>query len=291
MQWGPVLLAATRASGGNCTGTPVDTINSVDPSSPPTSWLTRSSDASRLEFLVTGNPCIVYVPYYELQDQEFYVYPRFPNSSLPGNGTLCAVVTEDYPAEDTAVCLRCPIPGQSITAVTAAVFGLVEGNCSSGITAGRCAADPQLVRNITEGACLGMASCQVPVNVKQFGPDPCTGVVKSLGIAVKCGASPCGIVTENWPQETNAVHVGCSPGETIVSVRQALFGNVTGNCVDGFKLGACASNTSVVERYVRTQCLHKQGCAVPANVKLFGRDPCPGVYKQLAVSVECGGKK
>lgn len=218
-----------------------------------------------------------------------YVYPNFLPHGASNASTTCSIAVEDFPAEDASVCLRCGVPGHTITNVTLARFGNFTGSCDGGqpITPGSCQADPSVVQTVAEKACLGMAGCSVPADVKLFGADPCVGVVKTLAVEVACGVSQCGIVTENWPDETNAVNVGCPTGHTITAVTQALFGLVTGNCVDGFTLGKCGSDPAVVADYVRKQCVGKQGCAVPANVKLFGRDPCPGQYKQLAVVVKC----
>ena len=55
------------------------------------------------------------------------------------------------------------------------------------------------------------------------GSDPCVGVYKQLAIEIDCGASQCGIVTENWPKETNGVTVGCDKGKAIAQVVDAQF--------------------------------------------------------------------
>ena len=136
--------------------------------------------------------------------------------------------------------------------------------------------------------CLGASSCSVTADSRKINvSDPCVGVFKQLAVEVSCGVKQCDIVTENWPAETNSISVGCDAGERITKVLDAEFGEVTGRCPN-VKVTGCSTDPGAVRKVVEARCLGKVGCTVPANVATFGKDPCAGVPKQLAVRVECG---
>lgn len=83
------------------------------------------------------------------------------------------------------------------------------------------------------------------------------------------------------------MHVGCMHNQTIEAIVDAKYGVVTGTCSSGFSTPGCHADPQVVQQVVATQCVGKAGCTVSANHVLFGKDPCVGTVKELAVAVRC----
>eukprot|EP00035_Acanthoeca_spectabilis_P012295 m.219527 g.219527 ORF g.219527 m.219527 type:complete len:991 (+) comp15583_c0_seq1:238-3210(+) len=303
VEWGPLLLAATYSADPRCrplsastqalpAGAPTVSIFGVDPRTPVDSWLQPSGlDKGDPLFSVVGTAgCVVFRPYYRLQNESFSVYPNFLPTAGRNQSSQCGVTQEagrSEPPRDSTVCLVCPV-GQVITAIADSQFGVIEGNCSAGFNPEpSCAANSSLVKSVAKELCLGQEGCSVPVDCKLFGKDPCPGVLKSLALSVECAPAQCDIATENWPQETNAVHVGCMHNQTIEAIVDAKYGVVTGTCSSGFSTPGCHADPQVVQQVVATQCVGKAGCTVSANHVLFGKDPCVGTVKELAVAVRC----
>jgi hypothetical protein len=209
---------------------------------------------------------------------------------------LCDVTTENYPAETAAVCLGCPFAHQGVANVTLAEFGTVAGSCAAGFTVNQsCRADPAKVSAAVARQCVGASRCSVVDDADVLGvPDPCTGVFKQLAVVVACGGDKlCDLATENWPDETNSVTVGCdgNGSSVITKVIDAEFGELSGaDCPTVVPApGGCLADPAAVRSVVEARCLGKVGCTIPANVAMFGKDPCSGVVKQLVVRVQCGG--
>jgi hypothetical protein len=93
--------------------------------------------------------------------------------------------------------------------------------------------------------------------------------------------STCKVAAEN----ANA-NLGCPAGQKITAVTFASFGNPTGSCATGFKLGSCNAGDSI--SMVISLCVGKNTCAVPATNTRFKGDPCNGTLKILAAQVKCG---
>ena len=258
----------------------------------PDTWLTRSPaplPPHRLSFAVRGNPCATFVPYFSVQFEEMAVYPAFQKTQPPPpTPVLCSVVTENFPAKTAAVCLSCAT-GQAVNGVAMADFGSIAGTCEAGFRLNHsCLADPAKVKRYVAAQCLGASECSVVADaVRANVTDPCVGVYKQLAVRVSCAAKQCDIVRENFPAETASVSVGCSNGERITRVVDAEFGEIEGQC-PRFLVRGCHADPVAVRKVVEARCLGKQGCKVPANVAFFGKDPCVGVPKQLAVRVQCG---
>ncbi len=311
LRYGPILLAAVAsefaaANPDNCSIGAADvrdmslagalTIFGIDIArDDPAVLLTRSPSPMAphdLSFDVRGNPCVAFVPYYSVQFEEMSVYPAFqPRSSPPVQQQLCSVATENYPAETNAACLVCSNSFQAVANVTLAEFGIVTGSCAAGLEVNQsCRADPSAVRAYVSSRCAGLSSCSVVADADDIGvPDPCVGVSKQLAVQVTCGGKLCDIATENYPEETDSVTLGCDGNSSyvITKVVDAEFGELTGACPT-FAPGGCIADPAAVRSVVEARCLGKMGCIVPANVALFGKDPCVGKVKQLAVRVECG---
>ena len=94
-----------------------------------------------------------------------------------------------------------------------------------------------------------------------------------------CGAA--------WEASEPAIaYVNLSCTTLITGVAFASFGTPTGSCETGWVAGGCNANTSVAT--VTAACVGKSACSVPVTDTVFG-DPCPGVKKELAVSLTCSG--
>ncbi|KAF1872042.1 hypothetical protein Lal_00012263 [Lupinus albus] len=111
-------------------------------------------------------------------------------------------------------------------------------------------------------------------------------------------SSVCADVTEyhpnikNWHIESYGkaekfhpakVHLHCSPGQTISSIKFASFGTPLGTC-GNYKQGPCHSPTSYA--ILEKKCIGKQRCAVTVTNSIFG-DPCSNVLKRLSVEAVC----
>ncbi|KAK2400438.1 beta-galactosidase [Trifolium repens] len=80
------------------------------------------------------------------------------------------------------------------------------------------------------------------------------------------------------------VHLHCSPGQTISSIKFASFGTPLGTC-GNYVQGACHSPTSYA--ILEKKCVGKPRCIVTVSNNNFGKDPCPRVMKRLSVEAIC----
>ncbi|XP_058755763.1 beta-galactosidase 3-like [Vicia villosa] len=80
------------------------------------------------------------------------------------------------------------------------------------------------------------------------------------------------------------VHLQCSPGQTIASIKFASFGTPLGAC-GNYKQGACHSPSSYA--ILAKRCVGKSRCVVTIANSNFGQDPCPRVIKRLSVEAVC----
>ncbi|KAG5062218.1 hypothetical protein JHK85_003401 [Glycine max] len=80
------------------------------------------------------------------------------------------------------------------------------------------------------------------------------------------------------------VHLHCSPGQTISSIKFASFGTPLGTC-GNYEQGACHSPASYV--ILEKRCIGKPRCTVTVSNSNFGQDPCPKVLKRLSVEAVC----
>ncbi|KAK3224226.1 hypothetical protein Dsin_011251 [Dipteronia sinensis] len=120
-----------------------------------------------------------------------------------------------------------------------------------------------------------------------------------ISLVKRSVTSVCADVTEyhptikNWqiesygkPEEFHSpkVHLRCSPGQAISSIKFASFGTPLGTC-GSYQQGTCHAATSydILEK----KCVGKQRCAVTISNSNFGQDPCPNVLKRLSVEAVC----
>ncbi|XP_015868171.2 beta-galactosidase 13 [Ziziphus jujuba] len=115
----------------------------------------------------------------------------------------------------------------------------------------------------------------------------------------------CSFITENHPPNVNSwkredgkiqniagdakprAFLRCPANKRIVQVQFASYGNPSGFC-GHFSRGNCSSPFS--QKLVQTYCVGKTRCAVPMDEKIFNKDGdiCPGIFKTLAIQVQCG---
>ncbi|WCJ43523.1 Beta-galactosidase [Euphorbia peplus] len=80
------------------------------------------------------------------------------------------------------------------------------------------------------------------------------------------------------------VHLKCSPGHTISSIKFASFGTPLGTC-GAYQEGTCHAPAS--SDIVGKKCVGKERCIVTISNSNFGQDPCPNVLKRLSVEAVC----
>lgn len=107
--------------------------------------------------------------------------------------------------------------------------------------------------------------------------------------------SPRGLIEASWHcvnsgcimnGEHETAHLTCSSG-TISEISFASFGMPTGSCGHFNKNSSCDAPNSV--DVIKTMCIGKNSCDVPAEVKTFGKDPCSLVLKKLYIQYACSG--
>lgn len=309
VEYGPVLLAATYANTPQCLrklasqrslipssgpNAPAVTIIGIDPvADSVASWLSLASKSSGGDpvFTVKGtDSCIVFRPYYSMQNETLSVYPNFLTRAGLDQRGQCGVTGESAHGASTisTVCMACPA-GHRISAITDAQFGVLSGNCSTGkITALRCLANATLVKQVVSQYCTGAKGCSLPVAASLYGAGgSCPtgpGLQRSLAVTVECAADQCDMAVENWPHETASVVLACPAGQTIKTVLDAQYGVLAGNCSAGFHVSGCVANATQVLDVVRSRCVGKQNCTVPASRKLFP-STCGG--NTLVATVAC----
>lgn len=125
------------------------------------------------------------------------------------------------------------------------------------------------------------------------------GNPSKISLVKRSMTSVCADVTEfhptlkNWHIESYGkseefhnpkVHLRCSPGQSISSIKFASFGTPLGTC-GSYQQGACHAQSSydILEK----KCIGKERCSVTISNSNFGRDPCPNVLKRLSVEAVC----
>uniref|UniRef100_A0A4W3H3B6 Si:ch73-335m24.2 n=1 Tax=Callorhinchus milii TaxID=7868 RepID=A0A4W3H3B6_CALMI len=186
-------------------------------------------------------------------------------------------------------------PPQSTISVLSAFYGRriasqrlcpTAGNTTSEST--NCMARTTVPKVFDE--CQEQRSCQLSVNSRVFGLDPCPGTTKYLIISYKC--KPDGhkrkAVCEN-----EKLRLHCK-NHTILVIYSASFGRSPNGNVDCPSINSsapdieCLSSTAL--RQLSMRCHGKPNCTVIANVLSFGNPCFPGVRKQLKVAYACGKK-
>ena len=84
-------------------------------------------------------------------------------------------------------------------------------------------------------------------------------------------------------QNTNLLLQCEAGGSVMTGVEYASYGNEGGNdggTCETFQAGSCDKD---VRSYIAAKCVGRASCTVRASDSTFGGDPCPGVWKRLAV--------
>jgi len=95
------------------------------------------------------------------------------------SSSSCAIANEQETA--TVAC-----PSGVITSVDA-FYGTPTGSCSTGFKAGSCNSSNAYAD--VYKACIGKASCSIPVSNDYFGGDPCLNTVKHFSMTVTCSTA------------------------------------------------------------------------------------------------------
>ncbi|KAM7516183.1 hypothetical protein LguiA_005766 [Lonicera macranthoides] len=129
---------------------------------------------------------------------------------------------------------------------------------------------------------------------EELGGDP-----TRITLVKRSVASVCADVTEyhpnikNWHIESYGktqefhspkVHLRCSPGQSISSIKFASFGTPLGTC-GSFQQGTCHAPSSYA--ILEKKCIGQPRCSVTIANSNFGKDPCPNVLKRLTVEAVC----
>ncbi|KAK8710392.1 hypothetical protein V6N13_145716 [Hibiscus sabdariffa] len=129
---------------------------------------------------------------------------------------------------------------------------------------------------------------------EELGGDP-----TRISLVKRSMSSVCADVSEyhpnikNWQIESYGkaqefrrpkIHLRCSPGQSISSIKFASFGTPLGTC-GSYQQGPCHAPASYA--ILEKKCVGKQRCVVTIANSNFGQDPCPNVLKRLSVEAVC----
>lgn len=85
-------------------------------------------------------------------------------------------------------------------------------------------------------------------------------------------------------------HLTCPDDKIIEKVEFASYGNPDGAC-GNLIVGTCNSAKSM--QVAEEKCLGKNSCTIPIEREIYdepSKDPCPDIFKTLAVQMKCGNK-
>ncbi|XP_041439333.1 protein eva-1 homolog C isoform X2 [Xenopus laevis] len=138
--------------------------------------------------------------------------------------------------------------------------------------------------------CQNLRSCQLPVNSRVFGPDPCPGTTKYLLVSYKCkpteykSASVC---------ENDELKLHCKEPK-LLNIYSAVYGrsahekNTCPNQMDQGTPYDCLSYAAL--DLLAQRCYGKQRCKMTVNDENFGSPCLPGVVKYLTINYSCDNK-
>ncbi|XP_037100159.1 protein eva-1 homolog C [Syngnathus acus] len=139
--------------------------------------------------------------------------------------------------------------------------------------------------------CQDRRSCQVLVNSRVFGTDPCPGSSKYLSVSYKCRPNE---YKSKVVCEEDRMRLSCKRGMQI-AVYSAMFGRTQQGTLEcpphhrGAPSVDCQS--SIALEVVTSRCQARKSCLVRASSREFG-DPCySGTRKYLNVIYTCVPKK
>ncbi|XP_068122197.1 protein eva-1 homolog C isoform X2 [Hyperolius riggenbachi] len=152
----------------------------------------------------------------------------------------------------------------------------------------RCLAQTALQKVLDE--CQNLRSCQLPVNSRVFGSDPCPGATKYLLVSYKCKPTEYKSLSVC---ENRELKLHCKEPK-LLNIYSAVYGHFAhekNSCTTDSERGVPYDCVSYAALEVLAQrCYGKQRCRLVASDKHFGSPCLPGVAKYLAVNYSCDVK-
>ncbi|XP_040204421.1 protein eva-1 homolog C-like [Rana temporaria] len=152
-----------------------------------------------------------------------------------------------------------------------------------------CSAGTSLQKVLDE--CQDRRNCQLLVNSRLFGSDPCPGTSKYMVVGYKCRPNE---FKSKVACEDDRLRLSCKRN-TGIAIYSATFGRVQGDSLEcpyqdlAMTSTECQSPSSL--SLMTQRCQGKRSCSIYASTYEFG-DPChPGVRKHLNVIYTCVPKK
>ncbi|XP_030054652.1 protein eva-1 homolog C [Microcaecilia unicolor] len=152
-----------------------------------------------------------------------------------------------------------------------------------------CSTDTSVQKILDE--CQDRRSCQLLVNSRLFGADPCPGTSKYLIVWYKCRPNE---YKSKVACEDDKLRLNCKRS-MVIAIYSATFGRSQGGSLEcpyehfGMPTIECQSASAL--QLMTRRCHGKRSCSVYASTYEFG-DPCyPGVPKHLNVIYTCVPKK
>ncbi|XP_030058001.1 protein eva-1 homolog C isoform X2 [Microcaecilia unicolor] len=195
-----------------------------------------------------------------------------------------------YACDGDTLTLQCP--RHSTISIQSAFYGhTVQGHqmCSTQqpntLETASCMADTTFQK--VQDECQNLRSCQLPVNSRLFGPDPCPGLTKYLLVSFKC--KPTEYKTKSVCEDAE-LKLHCHESK-FLNIYEATYGRWArdtdtclpeGNSIPQFDCLSFAALEILSQR-----CYGKQKCNFLVNDKHFGAPCLPGVKKYLTVHYAC----
>ncbi|KAM3933184.1 protein eva-1 homolog C isoform 2-T2 [Leptodactylus fuscus] len=149
----------------------------------------------------------------------------------------------------------------------------------------KCLAQTALQKVLDE--CQNLRSCQLLVNSRVFGIDPCPGITKYLLVSYKCKPTE---YKSTSVCENHELKLHCKEPKllNIYSAVYGSFANEKNPCMDDLYQGTpydCVSYSAL--NLLEQRCYGKQRCRMVVHDKHFGSPCLPGVVKYLTVNYNC----
>ncbi|XP_063812509.1 protein eva-1 homolog C isoform X2 [Pseudophryne corroboree] len=148
-----------------------------------------------------------------------------------------------------------------------------------------CLAQTALQKVLDE--CQNLRSCQLPVNSRVFGLDPCPGTIKYLLVSYKCKPTE---YKSTSVCENHELKLHCKEPKllNIYSAVYGRFSNEKNPCsteIDQATPYDCVSYSAL--EVLAQRCYGKQRCRMVVSDEHFGSPCLPGVVKYLIVNYSC----
>ncbi|XP_077336112.1 protein eva-1 homolog C isoform X3 [Lithobates pipiens] len=135
--------------------------------------------------------------------------------------------------------------------------------------------------------CQNLRSCQLPVNSRVFGLDPCPGTTKYLLVSYKCKPTE---YKSTSVCENHELKLHCKEPK-LLNIYSAVYGHFAhekNSCSTDRDQGMpydCLSYSAM--QVLALRCYGKQRCRMLVSDKHFGSPCLPGVIKYLTVNYSC----